>query len=103
MTGGQDADASVAGAGATGVAAFTRARLEAVFLLLVTFLTDAFFAAVRGFGIVAALAERAAAARLAALFTLAQRAFWAAAMRARPAALMVRRFRGALPLAPKPK
>jgi hypothetical protein len=43
--------------------------------LLFTFPPGAFFAALRAFDPAAALAEAAAAARLAALLTLAQRAF----------------------------
>jgi hypothetical protein len=71
---GQDADASAAGAGGAGATVFAGARLEAAFFLLFTFAADAFFRALRVFGLAAALAVVAAAARLAAVLTLAQRA-----------------------------
>jgi len=49
--------------------------LGAAFLLLFTFEAAAFFTALRAFGVAVALDEVSAAAGLAALLTLAQRAF----------------------------
>jgi hypothetical protein len=75
VTGLQEADASAAGVGLAGATAFAGDRLEAAFFLLFAFPAGAFFTALRVFGVAAALAEVAAAARLAALLTFAHRAF----------------------------
>jgi hypothetical protein len=75
VTDDQEADVSAAGVGFTCATAFAGDRLEAAFIVLVAFPADAFFTALRSFGLAVALAAGAAAARLAALLTLAQRAF----------------------------
>lgn len=76
MTGSQDADLPAAGAGVAGVAAAFAGALRAAALFLpVAFAADDCLAIFRFFGLVIPLAGVVAAARLAALFTLAQRFF----------------------------
>jgi hypothetical protein len=75
-TGSQDADVSAAGAGVAGLAAaFAGAVRAAALFLPVAFTADDFLASFRFFGLVTPLEGFVAAARLAALFTLAQRFF----------------------------
>lgn len=71
----QDAAVCAAGGGSAGAAAFAGTRFGAAFFLPLPFPAAALFIALRAFGLAGALADEAAAARLAALFTLAQRAF----------------------------
>lgn len=76
VTASQDSDVSAAGAGVAGVAAaFAGALRAAAPFLPVAFTADDFLASSRFFGLVIPLAGVVAAARLAALFTLAQRFF----------------------------
>lgn len=75
MTRGYDEEASAAAAGAAGAATFAGARRELALFLLLAFLTEAFFTALRVLGVAAALAGTVALPCPAAFLIMAQRAF----------------------------